>query len=331
MKFLLRQVRRLLIISLLFFVAAPVLRDRGIPIPSGTEIASALTSVLSSDEAQQIATKAASGVKSHVSQRVMQPSSQATLSTSNLLPSATIHCYTWFQSGPQVRELQRTVEAEPLDGIYGPATRQAHEQYLADHNKEHHGCLPSPRTTQSPTEHTNPAISDDPPTEFLELEGLAVAEESYEGGDYIRGSYNYGVDFDSDQCFTRCEVLEMQKRKDGTWLSEYDLFESPDASLFHVDHLVALSEAHRSGASMWPQSKKKMFANDTKISPELIVVSATSNITKSDHDPANWKPTNQDHWCAYARNWITVKKTWNLSADAQEVLALTEMLSSCYP
>ncbi|HLF41547.1 MAG TPA: hypothetical protein VI854_08745 [Acidimicrobiia bacterium] len=36
-------------------------------------------------------------------------------------------------------------------------------------------------------------------------------------------------------------------------------------------------------------------------------------------------------WCPYARDWITVKAAWDLSADADEVADLRVMLSTCLP
>ncbi len=61
------------------------------------------------------------------------------------------------------------------------------------------------------------------------------------------------------------------------------------------------------------------------------LVTASSNRSKSDEDPAEWRPPRRGAWCQFATDWVTVKVRWDLSADAAEVAALREMLSGCPP
>jgi hypothetical protein len=58
-------------------------------------------------------------------------------------------------------------------------------------------------------------------------------------------------------------------------------------------------------------------------------VSASSNRSKGDLDPSQWKPTRDAAWCEYANDWVTVKKAWDLTADQNEVDDLTVMLRTC--
>ena len=58
-------------------------------------------------------------------------------------------------------------------------------------------------------------------------------------------------------------------------------------------------------------------------------MSASSNRSKSDLDPGQWKPTRDAAWCEYANDWVTVKKAWDLSADQNEVDDLRVMLRTC--
>ncbi|MEV8371452.1 DUF1524 domain-containing protein [Kribbella sp. NPDC056861] len=89
-----------------------------------------------------------------------------------------------------------------------------------------------------------------------------------------------------------------------------------------------MSEAWKSGASGWTTAKRQEFANNLTIS-QLIAVSASSNRSKGDKDPASWKPTNASVHCVYARQWIWVKHTYGLSLQTTEKTALQQMLDAC--
>ncbi|MGH9042248.1 MAG: lamin tail domain-containing protein, partial [Acidimicrobiia bacterium] len=61
----------------------------------------------------------------------------------------------------------------------------------------------------------------------------------------------------------------------------------------------------------------------------LIAVSASSNRSKSDQDPAEWMPPRREAWCQFASDWVAVKVRWNLSANQTEVTALRTALGTC--
>ena len=62
-----------------------------------------------------------------------------------------------------------------------------------------------------------------------------------------------------------------------------------------------------------PRSKRTEFANDLE-RPQLFAVSATSNRSKGDQDPSHVEAaTSEAYWCAYAQDWIAVKKRWKLT------------------
>ncbi|MGW8882398.1 hypothetical protein [Streptomyces mirabilis] len=79
-----------------------------------------------------------------------------------------------------------------------------------------------------------------------------------------------------------------------------------------------------------PQRREESWkaANDL-VDSQLIAVSAGSNRGKGDKDPGNWKPPLQSYWCTYSRAWISVKATYQLTANPTEVNALYEMLDTC--
>ncbi|MGW0391632.1 HNH endonuclease family protein [Streptomyces sp. NPDC003042] len=114
----------------------------------------------------------------------------------------------------------------------------------------------------------------------------------------------------------------------GSWYSEYDGATWTLASDLDIDHVVALAEAWRSGASSWTTSKRQQFANDLT-RPQLIAVTDNVNQAKSDLDPAEWQPPRTAYRCTYARMWVHVKQYWGLSMDSAEKTALVNVLNAC--
>jgi hypothetical protein len=92
---------------------------------------------------------------------------------------------------------------------------------------------------------------------------------------------------------------------------------------------VALAEAWDSGARDWSDQRREEFANDLSFSGSLVAVSAESNRSKSDKDPAEWLPPDASFHCQYFSLWIEVKTRWDLSVDDQELSALQELDARC--
>lgn len=119
----------------------------------------------------------------------------------------------------------------------------------------------------------------------------------------------------------------------GTWIDPYtgrrltftDLKEPRQAQAIQIDHVVPLAEAWRSGASRWVAERRSAFANDLD---NLLAVDGPTNMSKSDDDPAGWRPR-KAFQCAYATRWIETKARWSLAVDDSERRALGEMLGYC--
>ena len=152
---------------------------------------------------------------------------------------------------------------------------------------------------------------------------------------YIRSDYQHWVDSDGDRCDTRREVLERDSNLSiencfsnyGEWFSIYDGLKITDARKIDIDHVVALAEAHRSGAWRWTLDKKKKFANDLDSPWSLRPVSSVSNRYKSDKDASKYKPTHG--LCEYTYSVIITKWRWSLSIDAAEKRSLVDNLKRC--
>lgn len=166
------------------------------------------------------------------------------------------------------------------------------------------------------------------------VDQLTVAPEG-SGAGYDRSLFQHWIDADGNGCHTRCEVLAVEKRYDlpglpgGGWLSIYDGYSTDDPGELDVDHVVALAEAWRSGADTWDPARRRAFANDLDEPDALIAVTASTNRSKSDRDPASWQPPNRDAWCQFGLGWVRVKIKWNLTADDAEVKALRNIVAGC--
>lgn len=157
---------------------------------------------------------------------------------------------------------------------------------------------------------------------------------------YNRELFNAWTDANGDGCDTRAEVLKAESAgattahgsctiDTGSWYSAYDGTWFTDAGEVDVDHFVPLKEAWVSGAWQWTSSTRVGFGNDLGYAASLLAVSASSNRSKSDQDPAQWLPVNKDFYCDYAATWVAVKWRWNLTVDTRERDTITRLLSSC--
>lgn len=167
---------------------------------------------------------------------------------------------------------------------------------------------------------------------------LSTAPEQRAG--YDRSLFRHWIDADGDGCDTRREVLIEESlttvtvsatcsSSGGSWVSLYDGLVFTDASGLDIDHVVALAEAWDSGAFGWSADRRERFANDLGASWSLIAVSASSNRTKSDQDPADWLPPTASYLCPYLADWIAVKVRWSLAVDTRERDALTSLIAGC--
>lgn len=171
------------------------------------------------------------------------------------------------------------------------------------------------------------------------LATLAVDDqpESYTG--YVRDYFALWSDANGNGCNTRAEVLIAQTLAaitrhgsctidSGSWVSLYDNSTFTAAGELDIDHVVALSEAWKSGAWQWDAATREQFANDLGYPGSLLAVSASSNRSKGDKDPARWMPV-AGAACDYVQRWIGVKFRWSLTIDSAEKTVLSATLVGC--
>lgn len=171
-------------------------------------------------------------------------------------------------------------------------------------------------------------------TTLADAVGLVkVVEEDRTG--YTRTKFKHwnSGDDSSDGCNTRNEVLLAEavvaptvgagcKLTGGSWTSYYDGQEVTSAGSLDIDHMVPLAEAWDSGASAWSASRREAYANDQGAAVSLVAVTARTNRSKSDQDPADWMPPSPEAQCRYVGEWVSTKLRWGLTADDRELEAL---------
>ena len=202
---------------------------------------------------------------------------------------------------------------------------------------------PTPQVTRTSVSLFAPTTP--PPLRHLgnELVLLVVSDE-YDTTEYDREEWRNWIDEDRDCQDTRHEVLirqstgpvtfvddEQCRVASGTWTDPFSEEEFTDPIYFHIDHMVPLANAHKSGAWLWSEEKKRQYLNDLSYDGHLIAVRTTVNSSKGDNGPDEWKPPVEGYWCQYAIDWITVKDEWGLFGSEAEAAALTEMLDTCTP
>lgn len=157
---------------------------------------------------------------------------------------------------------------------------------------------------------------------------------------YDRDLYKHWIDHDRDGCDTRREVGIAEAKHDptvgpdcsftsGKWKSYYDGVTTTDFGTFDVDHMTPLAEAHDSGGWAWDPDTREAYANDLDDKRSLVAVSASSNRSKGDKDPAEWMPAKGK--CRYVTEWLAVKWRWSLTIDPTEKKTLRKHVKKCGP
>jgi len=170
------------------------------------------------------------------------------------------------------------------------------------------------------------------------IKALKVAPDVREG--YARSLFKHWSDLDKNGCSTRNDVIIHEAlvkpkidagckivKDTGKWYSAYDGLTVTNFSALDVDHMVPLAEAWDSGASKWDATKREQYANDMGDENALIAVTAATNRSKSDQDPADWLPAKDV--CTYIKNWVHVKLRWSLTVDDKELKAIKDANAKC--
>jgi len=189
---------------------------------------------------------------------------------------------------------------------------------------------------------TTSALADPPPppsesTARTELAALTVGTPHSMDG-YSRDAFDVWAT-QPDGCTTRQDVLARDgdgvvegsdgcQPTSGSWYSAYDDTNVTVVAQATIDHVVPLADAWRTGADQWSAAQRKAFGNDLT-DAQLIIASSSSNSSKGDKDPSEWKPPNQSYWCTYGEQYVSVKYAFDLFVTSAEKTALGDLLDAC--
>ena len=157
---------------------------------------------------------------------------------------------------------------------------------------------PSATLAPSPTATSGPQLVAAPTALPSGLPQLLIRAVPGDLPRYDRDDWRQWVDDDGDCQNARHETLIEESRiavtftneercsvSTGEWLDPFTGDILTSARDLDVDHMVPLSNAHRSGAWAWDDARRRAYANDLSYANHLIAVTNSVNRAKSDQRP----------------------------------------------
>ncbi len=93
--------------------------------------------------------------------------------------------------------------------------------------------------------------------------------------------------------------------------------------------MVPLAEARDSGVHDGTPERREAYANDLGSDRSLVAVTARTNRSKADRDPAQWMPPAEHATCTYLVDWTATGLRWALTMDDAEKTALLSLAEPC--
>lgn len=159
---------------------------------------------------------------------------------------------------------------------------------------------------------------------------------------YRRSHYKHWIDVDNDCQDTRQEVLirdvtgrvEFEKPRKctvvrGEWRDPYTGQTFREPRQLDIDHVVALKNAHESGAWKWSAEKRQEYANYLLDRQHLLAVKGSENRKKGAKGPDEYLPPDTSFHCDYVKEWVKIKQDWGLTLTDSERRAVTQVSAGC--
>ena len=145
--------------------------------------------------------------------------------------------------------------------------------------------------------------------------GLRVeAELRCAGADYDRDEYGRRYSSKKD------DILDELGANFGPYSG--NCFSDDDET--HIEHIVAIAEAHESGMCQMERETKRTFAGDIL---NLTIAAAKVNLAKSSKDAYDWIPDQNSCW--FADRVVQVRQKYGMTVDPDEANALEDILANC--
>ena len=116
---------------------------------------------------------------------------------------------------------------------------------------------------------------------------------------------------------------------EGRWSDRYLNQVMSQTMEAEVRSLIPPEIAHASGGWAWSADTRQAYVTDQQHPGALEIIMSDAGHNLRNQDPSRWRPSNEDIWCAYAVDWVSVKTRWQLDVTMAEHDALAEMLTTC--
>ena len=146
----------------------------------------------------------------------------------------------------------------------------------------------------------------------VEWRGLVVAPE-HRCSPYDRRDYPYPQSVEEEI------VAEL-----GDIVGPYTCTRFASSRDTHIEHMVAISEAHDSGLCAQDEETRRRFASELR---NLTLAGPAINFAKAAKDASGWLP--EMNRCWFAGRVVEVRRAYGLSIDQREADALEAVLSRC--
>lgn len=162
---------------------------------------------------------------------------------------------------------------------------------------------------------------------------------------YVRAAFGDGwVDVDGNGCGTRDDILSrdltnptkldncrigsgvLHDPYTGNAISFTRGSDDDNDGGVQIDHVVALSNAWKTGANAWSSEQRIKYANDPYV---LLAVDDQANQDKRDYAADKWLPANTGYRCNYVARQIGIKAKYSLNVTNAERAAMSQVLASC--
>ena len=162
---------------------------------------------------------------------------------------------------------------------------------------------------------------------------------------YSQADWPYPIDQNEDCQDTTAEVLIRDSHTEtsdeciiqtGLWTDAYAAADkssvtqgditTTNGSLMRTDPVIALNNAHDSGAWQWSARCKKAFTNDLSYTEHLWAVPKSARDTRASQNITEWLPTDQ---CAFLKAHVTIKGRWGLTVSPDELRSIFEHKDTC--
>ena len=143
--------------------------------------------------------------------------------------------------------------------------------------------------------------------------GVRIAAE-VDDDSYDRDDYDPSSSIEAD-------IVNQQ----GGLFSPYSLKCFDSASETDIEHIVAAAEAHASGMYARTEEERGEFGED--LDNLTLAAPGLNRHQKSDKDPAEWMPENNECW--YVGKWVEIKKKYNLTMDQAEADSISAVYEEC--